>query len=179
MVLLQITFLLFISFIYNTDYALCMMSSDESDRLSDIAPPSNELIEHHIEGILFHEKDEYAHNFRENYTSEEWATLKEEEKILGPAFQCMEETCQASYLENDLETLDNKTFEEKLDVLQQAYLHESAERRALELDRDYYYDKVIKRHESLLEAKESIKSLTQENLKLKNQINELMKNIKK
>lgn len=136
-----------------------MMSGDESERLSDIPPLDNEIIEHHVEGILFHEKDEYAHNFRENYTTEEWALLRQEEKILGPAFQCMEETCQASYLENDLETLDNKTFEEKLDVLQQAYLHESAEKRALELDREFYYEKAIKRHESLIEAKETIKQL--------------------
>lgn len=171
-ILLQFIFLLLISLVYNFDYASCMTGENETDRLSDIPPLDKDFIEHTVEGILYHETSEYSRFFQNNFTPEEWNSLRHEEKILGPAFQCMERTCQARFLENDLESFADKSFEEKLDILQNAYLHESAERRTYELECERYYDKAIKRQELLIESKETIRSLTQENLELKRQLNE-------
>lgn len=122
-ILLKLSILLLISLIYNSNFTFCMFNGEESDRLSDIPPLDDEIIEHHVEGILFHKSDEYAQSFQ------------------------------------DIVNLPNTTFEEKLDVLKKAYTHDNAEKQALEIDREFYYNKAMQRHESLLEAKETIRQL--------------------
>lgn len=157
------------------DYIYCMTSENETERLSDIPPLDRAFIEHTVEGILYYEAADYARNFQNNFTPEEWNSLRAEEKIIGSAFQCMEDNCTASFLNTDLKHFADKTFEEKLDMLQNAYLHESAEKRVLEIECERYHDKALRRHESLLKAKGIIKSLTQENLELQNQVENLQK----
>lgn len=131
-ILLKLSILLLISLIYNSNFTFCMFNGEESDRLSDIPPLDDGIIEHHVEGILFHKSDEYAQRFQ------------------------------------DIVSSPTNTIEQKLGTLKEIYIHDTAEKLALEVEREFYYDKAMQRHESLLEAKETIKQLQERIAELEN-----------
>lgn len=172
-ILLQISLILLITSLHDVNYTFCMISDNESDTFSDIQELNSEIIDHNVENIIVHAEADYATSFRDKYTPEEWASLSNEEKTIGPAFECFKKNITSRTLIPEVETFDTKTFEEKLEILRRGYLHESIEKGELTKLASRYHDQAVTRHEALIESQEKIATLSRKNLHLKNQIVEL------
>lgn len=90
---------------------------------------------------------------------------------VGPMFEYYKST----HPRLDAESLNSTPLIEKIKMLEQDYFTTSVEKEVLDNALADQGAQLMRRHTSLLEAKETIKSLTQENLELKNQIENLQR----
>lgn len=163
------------------DYTYCMTNeSDVASNGSEEIQQSSEVssvfeydelyVEHCVEPHLGNLLDKYNRQFFENT---DITSLTPVERNLGPLFEYLK-TEQPAYTASPT-MFDSQPLSEKIKDLQHAYFTESIERSVLRDCLEKQTDQLFRRQESLLEAKETIKSLTQENLRLQNQIDELQR----
>lgn len=182
-IFLQIIFVLLLTNII--DYTYCMTNDNDAISIhSDDIQQNSEIssvfeydelyIEHCVEPHLENLLEKYNRQFIENT---DITSITPVERSLGPLFEYLK-TEHPDYSRN-FTNFDNQPLSEKIKDLQHAYFTESIEKAVLRDCLEKQTDQLLRRQETLLEAKETIRELTQENLDLKNQLNELIKAHKK
>lgn len=151
------------------DYTYCMVNeSDNGSEISSIFEYDEAYILHCVQPHLENLFDQYNRQFFENHDLND---LTVSERYLGPIFEYLK-TEHPEYTTSP-ETFDNQPLTEKIKNLHHAYFSESVEKAVLRDCLEKQTDQLFRRQDDLLETKEIVRELTQENLELKNQINEL------
>lgn len=161
--LLQILFILLLTNL--TDYTYCMTNeSDNGSEISSIFEYEDTYMQDMVTQGYEHIKTGAYHHF-----------VSETTDPVANAFGPMFEYYKGTHPRLDAESLNSTPLVEKIKMLEQDYFTTSVEKEILDKALEDQGAQLVRRHESLLKAKGSIKSLTQENLELKNQIDELQR----
>lgn len=185
--LLQILFILLLTNL--TDYTYCMTNesddssaissicrvlesqSENSSEVSSVFEYDEEYIEQQVQPQLEHIRFKYSSEFEsilETYMPEPI------ERALVPMFEDLK-----MHKIDDINTFDVKETSEKIKALQDVYFTERIKNEILEGCLNKQKDQLFRRHESLLESKEAIRELTQENLELKQYITQMEEQLAK
>ena len=146
------------------------MVTDSGSEVSSIYDYDEDYIEHSVQPLLEHLKDVYNRPYIEGTQNENLTSL---ERSLAPIFDYLTNQT-VEYVTNPTE-FDTNPLEEKINVLQHAFISENIEKTVLKDALEKQTEQLFRRQDSLIEAKSQIKSLTHENLELKNQIEELQR----